>query len=182
MQVPVNDPLMVIPAMAYVTRNLGFGVTCALTYEHPYPFARRMSTLDHLTSGRIGWNIVTGYLESAARGMGLGEQEGHDTRYEIAEDYMQAVYKLWEASWEDGAVLRDRRGRKFADADRIHRVTHRRPVFPARRHPSLRTVAAAHAGAVPGRRLDPRPAVRRAARGVRFHQWSFEEGHRQHRR
>jgi long-chain alkane monooxygenase len=127
-QVPVNDPLLVIPAMAYVTRDLGFGVTCALTYEHPYPFARRMSTLDHLTNGRIGWNIVTGYLESAARGVG-GRQQGHDTRYEIAEDYMQAVYKLWEASWEDGAVLRDRRARKFADPDRIHRITHCGPYF-----------------------------------------------------
>ena len=59
-QVPVNDPLMVIPAMAHATTHLGFGVTCALSYEHPYPFARRMSTLDHLTNGRIGWNIVTG--------------------------------------------------------------------------------------------------------------------------
>jgi alkanesulfonate monooxygenase len=127
-QVPVNDPLMVIPAMAHVTRDLGFGVTCALTYEHPYPLARRMSTLDHLTNGRIGWNIVTGYLESAARGMGT-RQEGHDTRYEIAEDYMHAVYKLWEASWEDGSVLRDRQGRRFADPDRIHRVTHNGPYF-----------------------------------------------------
>jgi alkanesulfonate monooxygenase len=128
-QVPVNDPLMVIPAMAYVTQNLGFGVTCALSYEHPYPFARRMSTLDHLTRGRIGWNIVTGYLESAARGMGMSAQAGHDDRYEIAEDYMQAVYKLWEASWEDAAVLRDRGGRRFADPDRIHRVTHEGPHF-----------------------------------------------------
>jgi FMN-dependent oxidoreductase (nitrilotriacetate monooxygenase family) len=127
-QVPVNDPLLVIPTMAYVTRHLGFGVTCALTYEHPYPFARRMSTLDHLTGGRIGWNIVTGYLESAARGVGR-RQQGHDTRYEIAEDYMEAVYKLWEASWEDWAVLRDREARKFADPDRIHRITHRGPYF-----------------------------------------------------
>ena len=128
-QVPVNDPLMVVPAMAYVTRHLGFGVTCGLSYEHPYPFARRMSTLDHLTKGRIGWNIVTGYLESAARGMGLRRQEGHDKRYEIAEDYMQAVYKLWEASWEDSAVLRDRAGRKFAAADQIHRIVHNGPYF-----------------------------------------------------
>jgi len=128
-QVPVNDPLMVIPAMAYVTRHLGFGVTCALSYEHPYPFARRMSTLDHLTGGRIGWNIVTGYLDSAARGMGRTEQAGHDDRYEIAEDYMQAVYKLWEASWEDGAVLRDRTQRRFADPDRIHRIQHDGPHF-----------------------------------------------------
>ncbi len=128
-QVPVNDPLMVIPAMATVTEHLGFGVTCALSYEHPYPFARRMSTLDHLTKGRMGWNIVTGYLESAARGMGRVEQVGHDARYEIAEDYMQAVYKLWEASWEDEAVLRDRAGRRFADASRIHRITHEGPHF-----------------------------------------------------
>jgi FMN-dependent oxidoreductase (nitrilotriacetate monooxygenase family) len=128
-QVPVNDPLMVIPAMAYVTQHLGFGVTCALSYEHPYPFARRMSTLDHLTKGRIGWNIVTGYLESAARGMGMTEQVSHDGRYEIADDYMQAVYKLWEASWEDGAVLQDRADGRFADPDRIHRVMHEGPYF-----------------------------------------------------
>jgi alkanesulfonate monooxygenase len=123
-QVPVNDPLLVIPAMALVTRHLGFGVTCTLSYEHPYPFARRMSTLDHLTSGRIGWNIVTGYLNSAAKGMGQTAQVGHDERYEIAEEYMQIVYKLWEGSWEDGAVLRDRRARLFADSDKIHLVHH----------------------------------------------------------
>lgn len=128
-QVPVNDPLAVIPAMALVTEHLGFGVTCALSYEHPYPFARRMTTLDHLTNGRIGWNIVTGYLESAARGMGMAQQTAHDERYDIAEDYMQAVYKLWEASWEDGAILRDRAARRFADAAKIHRVTHEGPHF-----------------------------------------------------
>jgi alkanesulfonate monooxygenase len=128
-QVPVNDPLMVIPAMAMVTENLGFGVTCALSYEHPYPFARRMSTLDHLTRGRIGWNIVTGYLNSAARGMGRSEQTSHDERYEIAEDYLQATYKLWEASWEDAAVLRDKASGRFADASKIHRVQHEGPYF-----------------------------------------------------
>src|SRR5438132_9156102 len=113
-QVPVNDPLLLIPAMAYVTRNLGFGVTCAVSYEHPYTLARRFSTLDHLTGGRIGWNVVTGYLNSAAKGIGLARQPEHDTRYEIAEEYMQIVYKLWEGSWEDGAVLRDRAQRVFA--------------------------------------------------------------------
>ncbi len=128
-QVPVNDPLLLVPAMAVVTEHLGFGVTCTLSYEHPYPFARRMSTLDHLTLGRIGWNIVTGYLNSAAKGVGLPKQEGHDTRYEIAEDYMQVVYKLWEGSWEDGAVLRDRSSGRFADPDKIHRVEHDGPYF-----------------------------------------------------
>src|SRR5437763_16760140 len=81
-QVPVNDPLLTIPAMAYVTRNLGFGVTCAVSYEHPCSLARRFSTLDHLTQGRIGWNIVTGYLNSAAKSMGLARQPEHDTRYD----------------------------------------------------------------------------------------------------
>lgn len=128
-QVPVNDPLMPISAMAAVTEHLGFGVTCALSYELPYPFARRMSTLDHLTKGRIGWNIVTGYLDSAARGMGMAKQVAHDDRYDVAEDYMQATYKLWEASWEDGAVLRDRQGRRFADASKIHRILHEGPHF-----------------------------------------------------
>lgn len=128
-QVPVNDPMMSISAMAAVTDHLGFGVTCSISYEHPYPFARRMSTLDHLTRGRIGWNIVTGYLESAARGMGQTTQIKHDDRYDLADDYMQAVYKLWEGSWEDGAVLRDRKGRRFADAGRIHRVVHDGPHY-----------------------------------------------------
>jgi FMN-dependent oxidoreductase (nitrilotriacetate monooxygenase family) len=128
-QVPVNDPLMSISAMALVTEHLGFGVTCALSYELPYPFARRMSTLDHLTKGRIGWNIVTGYLDSAARGMGMTKQVAHDDRYDVAEDYIQATYKLWEASWEDGAVLRDRKGRRFADAGKIHRILHEGPHF-----------------------------------------------------
>ena len=123
-QFPVNDPLLLIPVMAYATEHLGFGVTCNLTYEPPYTFARRMSTLDHLTKGRNGWNVVTGYLDSAARGMGLAEQPEHDSRYDVAEEYMQVVYQLWEGSWEDRAVLRDRTSRQFADPARVHRVKH----------------------------------------------------------
>ncbi len=75
-QLPVNDPSLIIPAMAAATRHLGFGVTCNLTYEPPFSFARRMSTLDHLTGGRIGWNIVTGYLDSAARASGPVRADG----------------------------------------------------------------------------------------------------------
>ena len=95
-QVPVNDPVLLIPAMAQVTEHLGFGVTSTLSYEPPYPFARRISTLDHLTKGRAGWNIVTGYLNSAAAGMGLTVQPRHEERYAIAEEYMQVVNQLWE--------------------------------------------------------------------------------------
>jgi alkanesulfonate monooxygenase SsuD/methylene tetrahydromethanopterin reductase-like flavin-dependent oxidoreductase (luciferase family) len=124
-QIAVNDPMMVVPVMAAVTEHIGFGVTANLTYEPPYLFARRMSTLDHLTNGRIGWNIVTGCLDSAARGMGLAVQPDHDGRYDTADEYMSVVYQLWEASWEDGAVLRDKANRIFADPAKIHRVRHR---------------------------------------------------------
>ncbi len=123
-QVPVNDPVLLIPAMAQVTQHLGFGVTSTLSYEPPYPFARRMSTLDHLTKGRAGWNIVTGYLDSAAAGMGLAAQPRHEERYEIAEEYMEIVYRLWEGSWEDDAARRDRAARVFADPAKIHRIRH----------------------------------------------------------
>lgn len=121
---PVNDPLLVVPAMAAATRHLGFGITSNLSYEPPYLFARRMSTLDHLSKGRAGWNIVTGYLDSAARAMGLEGQDAHDRRYDRAEEYMQLVYKLWEGSWEDDAVRRDRQGRVFTDPARVHKVKH----------------------------------------------------------
>jgi FMN-dependent oxidoreductase (nitrilotriacetate monooxygenase family) len=123
-QVPVNDPLLLISAMAAVTRNLGFGVTCTLSYEPPYPFARRMSTLDHLTEGRIGWNVVTGYLDSAARGAGKEKQTAHDDRYDVADEYMDVVYKLWEASWEDDAAVRDRDRGIFVNPEKVHRVQH----------------------------------------------------------
>jgi FMN-dependent oxidoreductase (nitrilotriacetate monooxygenase family) len=122
-QVPVNDPMLLVPAMAVVTRNLGFGITCNTSYEPPFLFARRMSTLDHLTRGRVGWNIVTGYLDSAARGMGLPAQAAHDDRYDMADEYMDVLYKLWERSWEDGAVLRDRASGIFTDPARVNRVT-----------------------------------------------------------
>lgn len=124
-QVPVNDPMLLVSAMAAVTEHLGFGVTCTLSYEPPYPFARRMSTLDHLTNGRIGWNVVTGYLDSAAKGAGKDHQKAHDERYDVAEEYMEVVYKLWEGSWHDDAVLRDRARGVFADPSRVHRVLHR---------------------------------------------------------
>ena len=123
-QVPVNDPMLLIPAMAMATTHLSFGVTCTLSFEPPYTFARRMSTLDHLTQGRIGWNIVTGYLNSAALGMGEAAQTSHDRRYDMAEDYMAVVYKLWEASWEDDAVRRDAGARVFTDPAKVHRVRH----------------------------------------------------------
>jgi FMN-dependent oxidoreductase (nitrilotriacetate monooxygenase family) len=121
---PMNDPLLLIPTMAYVTKHLSFGVTANLSYEPPYALARRFSTLDHLTKGRISWNIVTGFQDSAARAMGLDRQRDHDMRYDLAEEYMEVVYKLWEGSWQDDAVVRDAANRIYARGDRVHEVSH----------------------------------------------------------
>jgi alkanesulfonate monooxygenase len=124
MQIPVNDPFLLVPAMATVTRHLGFGITGTLSYESPVPFARRMSTLDHLTGGRVSWNIVTGYLQSAAKGAGQTAQADHDTRYDIAEEYMEVMYRLWEESWADDAVVLDREAGVFTDPSRVRRIEH----------------------------------------------------------
>ncbi|MBV8620448.1 MAG: LLM class flavin-dependent oxidoreductase [Curvibacter sp.] len=128
-QLPVNDPTLLVSAMAAVTRQLGFGVTVNQGSEHPYLLARRFSTLDHLTQGRVGWNIVTGYLDSAARALGRAQQTEHDERYDQADEYLEVLYKLWEGSWEDGAVRRDKAARVFADPQRVHKVRHQGRYF-----------------------------------------------------
>lgn len=123
-QAPVNDPSLIIPTMAYATEHLSFAVTIPTTYEPPYAHARRMTTLDHLTNGRIGWNIVTSFLPSAARNFGLDRMVTHDERYEVADEYMEVVYKLWEASWEDGAVIRDAERGMYTDPSKVHEINH----------------------------------------------------------
>ncbi|MBR3117837.1 LLM class flavin-dependent oxidoreductase [Oceanobacillus profundus] len=123
-QSPVNDPFLIVPYMAAVTKHLGFGITASVTHEHPYTFARKISTLDHLTNGRIGWNIVTSYLKSAAVNMGLEDQINHDERYNIAEEYLEVCYKLWEESWEDDAVKLDKENRVFTDPSKVHDINH----------------------------------------------------------
>ena len=124
-QVPVNDPFFQVPAMATVTKHLGFGVTSALTYEQPYALARKFSTLDHLTKGRVAWNVVTSYLNSAAVNLGLKQQISHDERYDIADEFLDVTYKLWEGSWDEDAVLRDRERGVFTDPSKVHPIGHK---------------------------------------------------------
>ncbi|WP_323162178.1 LLM class flavin-dependent oxidoreductase [Pseudomonas fluorescens] len=123
-EAPANDPLMIIPALAAVTENLAFGVTVTTSYEHPFTHARRFSTLDHLTNGRVGWNIVTSYLSSAARNFGLEQMIRHDDRYERAEEFLDVAYKLWEGSWADDAVVADKARQLYARGDRVRPINH----------------------------------------------------------
>ncbi|KAJ5868872.1 hypothetical protein N7534_003425 [Penicillium rubens] len=123
-QWPVNEPLAVVPAMAAATKNIGFGVTVTTSYEQPYHLARRLSTVDHLTKGRLGWNVVTGYLDSAARNMGQAEQLHHDDRYLLAEEYIKVTYKLWESSWRQDAVTLDRERGIYTDPAGVRQINH----------------------------------------------------------
>ena len=129
-QTPVTDPLLAVSAMAAVTERLGFGVTVSTTYESPYLLARKFSTLDHLTGGRIGWNIVTSLLDSAARNIiGRDRQIPHDERYAMAQEFVEVAYKLWEGSWEDDAVVRDRNHGVYTDPSKVHPINHQGPYF-----------------------------------------------------
>ncbi|KAI9923901.1 hypothetical protein MW887_008206 [Aspergillus wentii] len=128
-QFPVNDPLYLVPAMAAVTKNLVFGVTASVTYEKPYALARRLSTVDHLAEGRLAWNIVTSYLDSAARNHGLKEQIPHDERYAIAHEYMEVLYKLWEGSFRDDAVVEDRDAGVYIASDGVREINHKGKYF-----------------------------------------------------
>jgi FMN-dependent oxidoreductase (nitrilotriacetate monooxygenase family) len=91
--------------------------------------ARRLSTVDHLSDGRLAWNIVTSYLDSAAKNHGLTEQIPHDERYAIAHEYLEVLYKLWEGSFRDGAVIADREAGTYIESDAVRQINHKGKYF-----------------------------------------------------
>ena len=169
LQIPANDPMPLIPAMATATEHLGFAFTSSVLQAHPFTFARQISTLDHLTRGRIAWNIVTSYLQNAGTNLGLGGLPPHDERYRRAEEYLEVTYKLWEGSWEDDAVLRDTTRRIYADPAKIHPIDHAGEFYevagPHLSEPSPQRTPIP----VPSRFVKPRPRLRGQARGMRVH-------------
>ncbi|KAI3392484.1 hypothetical protein diail_5649 [Diaporthe ilicicola] len=124
-QIPIGDPSLLISAMAHATKSLSFGVTASTTYENPYALARKFATLDHISQGRVGWNIVTSYLDSAAKSYGLDEQIPHDERYARADEFMQVVYKLLEGSWQEGGVVKDKKTGLYANPNAVKRIDHK---------------------------------------------------------
>jgi alkanesulfonate monooxygenase SsuD/methylene tetrahydromethanopterin reductase-like flavin-dependent oxidoreductase (luciferase family) len=123
-QIPIQDISLFISALAYATKNLCFGITASTTYENPYALARKFSTLDQLSNGRIGWNIVTSYLESAAKSYGHEGLIEHDERYRMAHEFMEVFYKLLEGSWKDGAVLADKKSGVYSDPEKVVKINH----------------------------------------------------------
>ncbi|ERH12516.1 MAG: FMN-dependent oxidoreductase, nitrilotriacetate monooxygenase family [halophilic archaeon J07HB67] len=128
-QTPANDPTYLVPAMAEVTDRLGFAVTRSTTYQHPYELARQFSTLDHLTDGRVAFNVVTSYLESAAVNLGLDERMDKQTRYDRAAEFLDVCYALWEESWDDDAVVRDTEAGVYTQPEGVDRIDHEGEFF-----------------------------------------------------
>jgi long-chain alkane monooxygenase len=124
LQIPSNDPMVIISALAAATENLGLAFTFGFGQEPPFQFARQISTLDHASRGRIAWNIVTGALDNGWRNLGWDGMPAHDERYAMADEYLEVVYKLWEGSWEEDALLADRASGLHADPSKIHAINH----------------------------------------------------------
>ncbi|MGC5247440.1 NtaA/DmoA family FMN-dependent monooxygenase [Gordonia sp. DT219] len=131
-QFPKGDPSMFLAALAVVTRHLGLVVTLSTQVEKPPMVARKMATLDNMTNGRIGWNIVTGAGQNAsARLFGLPLTE-HDRRYEIADDHVDLCLKLWEGCWDEGATIGDPTTGVYADPDHVREISHDGPHFSSK--------------------------------------------------
>ena len=126
-QVAHLDPVPILSAMAAVTETVSFAATCSTSYVNPYILARQFSTLDHLTDGRVGWNIVTSHTKGAAKAMGLADVVPHDERYLVADEYMEVVYKLWESSWADDSVVWS--DEVAYDPSKIKKIEHKGKVF-----------------------------------------------------
>ena len=112
--VPKNDPMPLVPLIGQATKNIGIVATLTTSFYPPFIAARLAATLDHLTQGRLGLNIVTAHNDRSAQNFGLDKHYDHDLRYEMADEWMDVVNKLW-ASWEDGAVRADAASGIFAD-------------------------------------------------------------------
>ncbi|MDR2857705.1 MAG: NtaA/DmoA family FMN-dependent monooxygenase [Novosphingobium sp.] len=124
---PTMDPVTLLGAIAGATERLGLAATVSTGPHHPYAVVRQLSTLDYMSGGRVGWNIVTGHLRGEHRAYGLAELP-HDERYDRAEEYMEVCHALWN-SVEDGAILADKAGGVFADPGKVKTLHHQGKYF-----------------------------------------------------
>ena len=118
------EPLTILSALAAVTEHLGLVATVTTTYTEPYNLARQLASLDHLSGGRAGWNIVTSWLEGSAANYGKTEHLAHDARYRRAAEYLDVVKGLWD-SWEDDAFVYDRQSGVFFDPEKLNTLDHK---------------------------------------------------------
>jgi FMN-dependent oxidoreductase (nitrilotriacetate monooxygenase family) len=183
-QFPRLDPMPFIPLMAEATRHIGFGVTASTGFHEPYHFARLIATLDLITGGRVGWNIVAGYGQAEARRIGLSEARGHDERYARAEEFTTLCCRLW-GSIKPEAIVADRKTGIFADPARIEKFVHHGTFFhsegplsvppsPQGRPVLIQAGASAEGLAFAARHAEVHFAVRGSIDGMRAHVKSFD--------
>ena len=125
------EPFTLLSALAQHTRHIGLVATASTTFEEPFHIARRFASLDHLSHGRAGWNIVTTSNPDAARNFGLEDHMEHDQRYVRAREFHGVVTGLWD-SWADDAFVRDAQSGRFFDPERLHVLNHKGPYFSVR--------------------------------------------------
>jgi FMN-dependent oxidoreductase (nitrilotriacetate monooxygenase family) len=125
------EPFTLLSALAQHTRHIGLVATASTTFEEPFHIARRFASLDHLSHGRAGWNIVTTSNPDAARNFGLEDHMEHDQRYVRAREFHDVVTGLWD-SWADDAFVRDAQSGRFFDPERLHVLNHKGPYFSVR--------------------------------------------------
>ncbi len=117
------EAVTLLGALASVTGKIGLAGTASTTFNEPYSLARRFATLDHLSNGRAGWNVVTSTKESEARNFNADHLPEHRQRYERASEFLEVVKGLWDC-WQDDAVVMEREQGRYADPDRVHRLNH----------------------------------------------------------
>ena len=118
------EPLTLLAALAMETTHIGLAATLSTTYSDPYTVARQFASIDHISRGRAGWNIVTSPLEGSAQNYSRPEHPEHDLRYRMADEYLEVAKGLWD-SWEEDAFVRDKASGRFIDPDKMHRLNHR---------------------------------------------------------
>jgi FMN-dependent oxidoreductase (nitrilotriacetate monooxygenase family) len=118
---PKHDPAPLATLMSYCTSRIGIVATMSSSFYPPWMLARLSSTIDHISRGRFGWNIVTSAEDRAAQNFGLDKLYEHDLRYDMADEYLDLVCQLWE-SWEPDAVVRDREAGVYADSTKVHTI------------------------------------------------------------
>jgi len=125
------DPTVLLPALATATERIGLVATASTTYNEPYNLARRFATIDHISGGRAGWNIVTTAGVDAAQNFGLDDVPAHRQRYDRASEFVEICRKLWD-SWEDDFLIGDKSNGLFANGDKIHRIDHKGQFYQVR--------------------------------------------------
>jgi FMN-dependent oxidoreductase (nitrilotriacetate monooxygenase family) len=124
----VIEPLTLLTALATATEQIGLIATASTSYNDPYNLARRFASLDHVSGGRAGWNVVTTATLDAARNFGLDELPAHADRYTKAAEFLEVAFKLWD-SWDDDVVVADKDAGVWGEADKIHPAAHRGRYF-----------------------------------------------------